>query len=167
LPLNVIWGTYLPYNNNWTGENKNPKNQKAFPFHLKARINTKPKKKKKVFISDLQFFFLWDRVSLCSPGCPGTHFVDQAGLELRNPPASASRVLGLKACATMPGPTSNFITWKLKTFLLSLGKYLFTYHLLNLKQHDGLQLYNKFHNVEAYFQKSELIYMLILRCLTY
>jgi hypothetical protein len=28
--------------------------------------------------------------------------VDQAGLELRNPPASASRVLGLKACATTP-----------------------------------------------------------------
>jgi hypothetical protein len=41
-----------------------------------------------------------DRVSLCSPGCPGTHSVDQAGLELRNPPASASRVLGLKVCAT-------------------------------------------------------------------
>jgi hypothetical protein len=39
-----------------------------------------------------------DRVSLCSPGCPGTHSVDQAGLELRNPPASASQVLGLKAC---------------------------------------------------------------------
>jgi hypothetical protein len=47
-----------------------------------------------------------DRVSLCSPGCPGTHFVDQAGLELRNPPASASQVLGLKACATMPGLAS-------------------------------------------------------------
>ena len=44
-----------------------------------------------------------DRVSLYSPGCPGTHFVDQAGLELRNPPASASRVLGLKAYATTPG----------------------------------------------------------------
>ncbi|GAB1296956.1 Predicted gene 11032 [Apodemus speciosus] len=29
-----------------------------------------------------------------------THFVDQAGLELRNPPASASQVLGLKACTT-------------------------------------------------------------------
>jgi hypothetical protein len=38
-----------------------------------------------------------DRVSLCSPGCPGTHSVDQAGLELRNPPASASGVLGLKS----------------------------------------------------------------------
>jgi hypothetical protein len=44
-----------------------------------------------------------DKVSLCSPGCPETHFVDQAGLELRNLPASASRVLGLKACATTPG----------------------------------------------------------------
>jgi hypothetical protein len=37
-----------------------------------------------------------DRVSLCIPGCPVTHFVDQVGLELRNPPASASQVLGLK-----------------------------------------------------------------------
>jgi hypothetical protein len=46
----------------------------------------------------LFIFVLRDRVSLCSPGCPGTHSVDQAGLELRNPPASASRMLGLKAC---------------------------------------------------------------------
>jgi hypothetical protein len=55
--------------------------------------------------SKLPFFFLvcfQDRVSLYSPGCPGTHFVDQAGLQLRNPPASASQVLGLKACATTP-----------------------------------------------------------------
>jgi hypothetical protein len=44
------------------------------------------------------FLFFRDRVFLCSPGCPGTHSVNQAGL--RNPPASASRVLGLKACAT-------------------------------------------------------------------
>jgi hypothetical protein len=47
--------------------------------------------------------FFQDRVSLCSPGCPGTHSVDQAGLELRNLPAPAFRVLGLKACATTPG----------------------------------------------------------------
>jgi hypothetical protein len=50
-----------------------------------------------------------DRVSLYSPGCPGTHFVDQAGLELRNLPASASRVLGLKACATTAWLHSAFL----------------------------------------------------------
>jgi hypothetical protein len=48
--------------------------------------------------------FFRDRVSLYSPGCPGTHFVEQAGLELRNLLASASRVLGLKACATTAQP---------------------------------------------------------------
>jgi hypothetical protein len=45
------------------------------------------------------FFFFQDRVFLCSPDCPGTHFVDQAGLELRNLTAFASQVLGLKVCA--------------------------------------------------------------------
>jgi hypothetical protein len=55
-----------------------------------------------------------DRVSLYRPGCPGTHFVDQAGFELRNLPASASRVLGLKACATTAWVVIcifNPITW--------------------------------------------------------
>jgi hypothetical protein len=37
---------------------------------------------------------------MCNPGCPRTHSVDQTGLELRNLPASASQVLGLKACGT-------------------------------------------------------------------
>jgi hypothetical protein len=35
-----------------------------------------------IFILLLLFFFQ-DRVSLYSLGCPGTHFVDQAGLERR------------------------------------------------------------------------------------
>jgi hypothetical protein len=34
--------------------------------------------------------------------------VDQAGLKLRDPPASASRVLGLKVCNTTPGPIAVF-----------------------------------------------------------
>jgi hypothetical protein len=52
-------------------------------------------------VSDFFFFVVFrDRVSLCSLGCPGTQSVDQAGLELRNLPASASRVLGLKVRAT-------------------------------------------------------------------
>jgi hypothetical protein len=41
-------------------------------------------------------------------GCPGTHSVDQAGPKLRNLPASASQVLGLKACATTACPFSGF-----------------------------------------------------------
>jgi hypothetical protein len=49
-------------------------------------------------------FVFRDRVSLCSPGCPGTHSVDQAGLEFRNLPASASQVLGLKAYTTTAQP---------------------------------------------------------------
>ena len=63
-----------------------------------------------------------DRVSLCNPGCPRTHSVDQASLELRNPPASASQVLVLKACATnawLELHISNLqvrcLTWHFKT----------------------------------------------------
>jgi hypothetical protein len=55
-----------------------------------------------LFVLFCWFLVYRDRVSLCSPDCSGTHSVDQAGLELRNLPASASQVLGLKACATMP-----------------------------------------------------------------
>jgi hypothetical protein len=67
------------------------------------------------FLFFLSFFFFFfflvfrDRVSLSSPSCPGTHFVDQAGLELRNLPTSVSPVLGLKACATMPGFLAYFM----------------------------------------------------------
>jgi hypothetical protein len=60
------------------------------------------------FLPDFPTPFFWDgvrdKISLYSPGCPGTHSVDQAGLELRNPPASASQVLGLKVCATTARP---------------------------------------------------------------
>jgi hypothetical protein len=61
-----------------------------------------------LFVCFVLFCFR-DRVSLCSPGCPGTHSVDQVGLELRNPPASASQVLGLKACATNARPIATLI----------------------------------------------------------
>jgi hypothetical protein len=61
-------------------------------------------------------FFVWfglvfqDWISLYSSGCPGTHSVDQAGLELRNPPASASQVLGEKGCAPpLPGHCHNLL----------------------------------------------------------
>jgi hypothetical protein len=48
----------------------------------------------------IYFGFSRQGFSVCSLGCPGTHSVDQAGFELRNPPASASQRLELKACTT-------------------------------------------------------------------
>lgn len=39
---------------------------------------------------------------LCSSDCPATRSIDQAGRKLKDPSASASEVLGLKACAIMP-----------------------------------------------------------------
>jgi hypothetical protein len=47
------------------------------------------------------FFGFLETGFLCVDlGSPGSHSVDQAGLKLRDPPASASRVLGLKVCTT-------------------------------------------------------------------
>jgi hypothetical protein len=77
-------------------------------MYAKVRVPERPlceavKVKSRMFFGLVWFgLFFRDRVSLCSPGCPGTHFVDQAGFKLRNPPASASQVLESKACATMP-----------------------------------------------------------------
>jgi hypothetical protein len=44
------------------------------------------------------FICFWDRISLYSPGHPGTHCIDQAVLELRDPPVSVSWLLELNAC---------------------------------------------------------------------
>jgi hypothetical protein len=80
-----------------------------------------------ILVYKVSFLLCWglqglfqDRVSLCSPGCSGTHSVDQAGLELRNPPASASQVLGLKACATTAQLIFSFLRQKLYVVLADL-----------------------------------------------
>lgn len=58
------------------------------------------------------------RVSPSSPGCPATLFVWKADLKLDLPAsASASEMLGLKACVTTPGSISNF--QRQNSFLLS------------------------------------------------
>jgi hypothetical protein len=46
------------------------------------------------------FILFWYRVSLCNLSCPETYSVDQATLQFRDQPASASQVLGLQACVT-------------------------------------------------------------------
>jgi hypothetical protein len=63
---------------------------------------------------------------VCSPGCPGTHSVDQAGLKLRNPPASASQVLGLKACATTPGYGFQYFVSKIQYIPLNESARFYT-----------------------------------------
>jgi hypothetical protein len=66
------------------------------------------------FFFFLVFVFVFlDRVSLCSSGCPGIHVVDQAGLELRNLPASASQVLRLKVCTPLPGQKKHSLAQKI------------------------------------------------------
>jgi hypothetical protein len=92
------------------------------------------------------FFFFQDSVSLYSPGCRGTHFVDQAGLELRNPPASASRVPGLKACATTPGP-----------FSLNSRKYFFSFFISSLTQRSLNRVLFRFHESVGF-----VVFLLIL-----
>jgi hypothetical protein len=63
-------------------------------------------------LSDYYFiilvFVFQDWVSLCSPCCPRTYSVDQAGLELRALPASAFQVLGLKGFTTTTWSSDYF-----------------------------------------------------------
>lgn len=48
------------------------------------------------------FIFSWDKVSLCSPDCPGTYYVDQANLKLSEVYLLLP-LLRLKACLVFYG----------------------------------------------------------------
>jgi hypothetical protein len=52
------------------------------------------------FLSILFMFVCFSKIRFF---CPGTHSVVQAGLELRDLPASASQALGAKVCVTTTG----------------------------------------------------------------
>jgi hypothetical protein len=97
-----------------------------------------------VFLVFWCFLIFRDKVSLCSPGCPGTHSVNQAGLELRNSPASASQVLGLKAYATTPGDMSSFNSCRRLTIfvMINVPIYTLTHHRLQFP-HPCLQLLSR------------------------
>ena len=56
---------------------------------------------------------LTSRPLFYSSGWSGTHYVDQAGLELMDDlSASASQVLGLQACACRPGFSLPSLPWR-------------------------------------------------------
>ena len=67
-------------------------------------------------------FFFPDRFSLYNPGCPGSHSVDQAGLKLKNSPASAFQVLGLQACATTARLKKVLTSTSCLMLCLSIGR---------------------------------------------
>lgn len=50
-------------------------------------------------------------VSVCSPDCPGTYYVDQTGLNSRDSAASVSPTLRLKVCTTMPSRKCSSLTF--------------------------------------------------------
>ncbi|GAB1294189.1 Dihydrolipoyllysine-residue acetyltransferase component of pyruvate dehydrogenase complex, mitochondrial [Apodemus speciosus] len=84
----------------------------AAPAGPKGRVFVSPLAKKLAAEKGIDLTQVKDRVSLCSPGCPGTHSLDQAGLELRNPPASASQVL-------WTGPEGRIIKKDIESFVPS------------------------------------------------
>jgi hypothetical protein len=49
-----------------------------------------------------------DRAFLCSPGCPGTHFVDQAGLELKKVFFYSSILKRVHGCREPAERTTNY-----------------------------------------------------------
>ena len=61
----------------------------------------------------------------CFGVCPEICSVDQADLELRDPPASASRVLGLKACTATTTPALMLLKTVLQVSFSLLPFYLF------------------------------------------
>jgi hypothetical protein len=96
----------------------------------------------------------WDRVSLYSSGCSGTHSVDQTGPELRNPPASASRVLGLKAWATTAQQNTVFLKGKVKLIIFS--------HVGLATQYYMLWWLNPGPPAQIHCSKSRITYLLSL-----
>jgi hypothetical protein len=74
-----------------------------------------------ISLTNFHFCFIKrDRVSLHSSGLSGTLSVDQAGLKLRDPPASVSWVLGLKACSICSYKFNGWCVFYLISFFNSL-----------------------------------------------
>ena len=60
------------------------------------------------------FLFFQDMVSLCSLGLPRTQSLEQAGLELRIPPAYASQSAEIKGTTAQSRKRINSATWEVK-----------------------------------------------------
>ena len=72
------------------------------------------------FLVVFLFVCFWTQGFSVSPGYPRTHSADQAGFKLRDSPASASQVLGLKACVTTAQQEKEVLCSKNAVSLLEL-----------------------------------------------
>jgi hypothetical protein len=73
----------------------------------------------KHFLHVWKYFFFWGslrKVFSVLPGCPETHPVDQAGVNPRYSPVSASQLKGWKACSTTAREKYFFLMHKLHFF---------------------------------------------------
>jgi hypothetical protein len=77
------------------------------------------------FLFVLLFAFR-DTISLCCPGCPRVHSVDQAGLKLRDPPTSASQVPGLNVWGQHRPQSSSFSLREARSILITPKRKLFS-----------------------------------------
>ncbi|GAB1294999.1 Rho GTPase-activating protein 18 [Apodemus speciosus] len=92
---------------------------------------------------------VFQKVSLYSPGCPGTHSVDQAGLTLRNLPGSASQLIsrieegGLETEGLLRIPGAAM---RIKNLCQELEAKFYegTFNWESVKQHDAASLLKLF-----------------------
>jgi hypothetical protein len=89
-------------------------------------------------------FVYQDRVSLCSPALWGIHSIEQAGFKFRDPPASATQMPGLKACADAATATTAATTWIAFSFLCRTRSQPREWHgLIEVGRHTSVSLINK------------------------
>ena len=86
----------------WTKQNNGQKRKEDFYFFKERGILDYSSSSWQRRDDSLSLSHFQDRVSLCSPGCLGTHTVDQAGLELGDLSLSASSELEFKIQGPSP-----------------------------------------------------------------
>jgi hypothetical protein len=100
----------LFYKVNFTEDNLPPP-----PATTSTQVSETPKAHVILF---LLFFFPQSGFVCIALTVGGTQSVEQAGPELRDPPASASHVLGLKANNTRPGCKAHALKGNVETYCL-------------------------------------------------
>lgn len=78
------------------------------------------------------FSFFIDWVSLCRTGYPGTCSVDHNGLKLRELPASAFQILGLRACSSIALLSTTLLIILISAFISPLACMIFTWEYMFL-----------------------------------